>query len=55
MLEQAGVNSILVDPIDLKHVLDWSGSLTLDSGEYRRFRHNLVEVVEIEEYLFEIA
>ena len=55
MLEQAGINSILVAPIDLKHVLDWSGSLALDSGEYRRFRHNLVEVVDIEAYLFEIA
>ncbi|MEP0873887.1 hypothetical protein NDA01_29705 [Trichocoleus desertorum AS-A10] len=55
MLEQAGITNILVDPIDLKHVLDWGGSLALDSGEYRRFRHQLAEVVDIEEYLFKIA
>jgi len=55
MLEQAGINSILVDPIDLKHVLDWNGSLALDSGAYRQFRQKLLEVVDLEEYLFEIA
>jgi hypothetical protein len=55
MLEQAGISSVLVDPIDLKHVMDWNGSLALDSGAYRQFRQKLLEVVDLEEYLFEIA
>jgi len=41
MLESAGVERLLVDPFDLKHVPLERTHVALDSGAYRAFKHNL--------------
>lgn len=40
---------LLVDPTDLKHVLEWPGSVALDSGAYRHFKKNTI--IDINHYL----
>lgn len=40
---------LLVDPTDLKHALNWPGSVTLDSGAYRHFKKGTT--IDINHYL----
>lgn len=40
---------VLVDPKDLKHVIDWNGSVALDSGAYRHFKKG--SIIDIDLYL----
>lgn len=40
---------LLVDPVDLKQVTDWHGSLALDSGAYRAFKKETT--IDINHYL----
>lgn len=47
ILEVAGVQRILVDPVDLENVPeDWDGDLALDSGAYRQFKEGFVQSLD---------
>lgn len=40
---------VLVDPFDLKHVINWPGSVALDSGAYRHFKKGTT--IDINQYV----
>ncbi|MBE9180247.1 hypothetical protein IQ268_16915 [Oculatella sp. LEGE 06141] len=50
MLQAAGIQRVLVDPVDLKNIQGWEIETALDSGAYRQFKKG-VEIIDFEDYM----